>query len=344
MLKKYWNSILFGLFLLFWWLLIFWFIDFWLDWILKKILAFLYVIIWFYVLIMGWDSLVNWWIWIAKIYRIPSIVIWLTIISFWTSAPEFFVNVLASIKWESWIVISNVIWSNLSNILLILWITSIIFPLVVKKNILKREIPISILATLIIILLLNIWSDLSRIDWVILFILFGGFMYYVAKLSGDTESDEEDKIKLSFWKSIFMIIVWILWLYIGGELIVNNSVFIAESFGLSDVLIWATIVALWTSLPELTASVIAAKNKQTDMALWNIIWSNIFNILWILWASSVISNIEFNTVLQFDVIYLLIASIIVFIFAHTSKKISKIEWIFLLLIYIFYILYIVMRW
>jgi cation:H+ antiporter len=169
-------------------------------------------------------------------------------------------------------------------------------------------------------------------------------MYCVAKLSQNNKVEENDKTeKSNFWQSIFMISIWILWLYIGGELIVNNAVFIAEWFGVSDILIWATIIALWTSLPELTASVIAARNKQTDMALWNIIWSNIFNIFWILWASSLISNITFDPLLRFDSIYLLVVSVIVFIFAYTSKKISKVEWIFLLLLYIVYIVYIVIR-
>ncbi len=331
--------------------------------IVNPILSIVAIIIWLFILLQWWDYLVDWSGSIAKIKKIPPIVIWLTIISFGTSAPEFFVNVLAAIKWQTDLLISNIIGSNLSNLLLILGLAAIIaWWLKVNNNTLYREIPFSFLAVLILLILSNdllidwldwkvLWFELSnyisRIDWLILLSFFIIFLYYVFSISKNWDINWLEDINQYWWlKSLSYVILWILWLYIWGELIVNNAKLLAEKIGISQILIWSTIVAIWTSLPELVATIIAAIKKQTDMAVGNIIWSNIFNIFWIWWASSIIKPVWVEMSLNIDMIILLIATFIVFISIYVTKekKVTSIIWFLLIWLYIGYLFFTILRW
>lgn len=309
------------------------------------------LIIWFFALIKWADLLVDWASSFAKKLWISSLVIWLTIVAFGTSAPELVVSIISWIQWKTELTISNVLWSNISNILLILGLTSVIYPIAMPKSTVKKEIPFVIFVSTIIILLLYDW-ELSRFDSMILLVFFIIFLYYtftIAYQKTSIEEEEEEKkesesIKVfSTNKSIIFIIIWLTWLILWWKFIVNSAVNIASSFWLPESFIWVTIIAVWTSLPELAASIVAAFKKNTDMAIWWIVWSNIFNILWILWISSLISPLNWYEWMHIDLSIELIASIILFSSAFIFKKyiINRPEWFLFLIWYFSYIWYLI---
>jgi len=278
---------------------------------------------------------------IAKKYNISPLVIWLTIIAFWTSAPELVVNMISAYSGNTQLAISNIVWSNISNIFLILWVTAIIYPIAIPNWAIKKEIPFLIMSSIILMLLLTD-GILTKADAWILAILFTWFLYYTYNESKKKNLDIDEEIKeMTTLKSIIFIILWLTWLIIWWKLIVDSAVNIAQSYWLPQSFIGITIVAIWTSLPELAASVTAALKKQTDMALGWVIGSNIFNTLWILWATGLIHPLQGYQNMKLDLTIEIIASFLIFISAFTMKKymISKTEWILLVLFYISYIGY-----
>ncbi len=302
---------------------------------------FILLIIWFILLIKWADILVDWAASIAKKHNISPLVIWLTIVAFWTSAPELVVNILSAYSWNTDLAISNIIWSNISNIFLILWITAIIYPIAIPNSAIKKEIPFLIMSSIILMLLL-LDGILTRADAWILAILFAGFLYYTYNESKKKSLNINNEIKeISNLKAIIFVILWLTWLIIWGKFIVNSAVNIAQSYWLPESFIGITIVAIWTSLPELAASVTAALKKQTDMALGWVIGSNIFNTLWILWATGLIHPMKGYQNMKLDLSIEIIASFLIFFAAFTMKKymISKTEGILLVLFYISYIWY-----
>lgn len=312
------------------------------------------IILWLLTLIIWWDMLVNWSSSLAIKYDIPPIVVWLTIVSFGTSAPELVVSLLSAIKWNADLSISNVIWSNMINLLLILWISAYIYRIKVNKSTLHYEIPFSLISSVILFIIVNdrmiSWASediLSRWDWLVLLSFFGVFMYYIYRLLRvwNIESEVEEISENSTPRSLIFIILWMIGLYIWWKLTVEWSVFIAESYWVSQMLIWATIIWIWTSLPELVASVIAALKKKSDIAIGNVIWSNIFNLLWILWLSWSIININYNNQMNFDLILLTLATCVLLLIIKFTKwhYISKKIWIGLILLYIFYLAVIIIR-
>lgn len=310
-------------------------------------------------LIWWWEMLVTWSSSVAKKFSIPPIVIGLTVLAFWTSAPELFVNLIASAKWETGLLISNVIGSNLSNILLIGGTAAIITQLPVNKNTLRKEIPFSLLVTALAFFLINDiflkWSSaniLSLWDWIILLAFFGGFLWYVFQLvkSHNTnkiqdKTSESDGPSMSIWKSLFSIGLGIYGLYVWWELIVNYASLLAEMFGVSKVMIGASIVAIGTSIPELVTSVIAARSKQTDMAVWNIIGSNIFNIVWIIGLCSVIRPVPIVQSLNIDIILLFGVTILLRVILYTNKHRVLKRWrgIFMIVLYVCYLWFLLRR-
>ncbi len=321
------------------------------------IISLILCILWLTTLIYAWDKLVDGSSNIAYRLKIPAIVVWLTVVSFWTSAPELVVSMMAALNGSADISIANVVGSNIVNLLFILWVSAFIFPITVNKWTLRYEIPFSLIITFILFVLLNDvffkssldTNILSRLDGLVLLALFAIFMYYIYRIikiwwSNDVENEETPK---TFWipTSIFYIVLWIFGLYLWGNLTVWWASYIAKQMWVSELLIWATIVAIWTSLPELVASIIAAKKKQSDLAIWNVIWSNIFNILWILWATWVVTNINFNTKMTFDIILLMIITFILIVFSKFSKdnKLWKLFWVIFMLIYVLYTVFIIIR-
>jgi len=305
------------------------------DYILL-ILGFIFLIKWSDLLVDGASS-------IAKKFGISSLVIGLTIVAFWSSAPELVINLISWFQGKTDLAVSNILGSNISNILLILWITALICPIALPKSTVKKEIPYLIFVAAILILLIYDW-DINTFDASILSILFVGFLYYTFSIAKNWTSDEEEEIQLMWnFKANIYIILGFIWLIGGWKMIVDSAVSIASNFGLPEAFIWVTIVAIGTSLPELAVSVIAALKKKTDMAVWAVVWSNIFNTLWILWATGLITTLPAYDWIHIDLWVNLIASLLIFIFAFTFKKhlLERKEGIILIIAYISYIWYLI---
>lgn len=289
---------------------------------------------------------------LAKRFAIPEIVIGLTIVAFGTSAPELVVNVFSSIGQKSDLVLGNIIGSNVFNTLLILGIAGLIYPLEVQRNSVKKEIPFSFMVTVIFFFLANdalffnsTTSRVSRLDGVILLLLFGGFLYYTFGLS-KIKPGNSDEIKLySQAKTWIFIALGFIGLFVGGKLVVDHAVKIAQALRVSEKLIALTIVSMGTSLPELATSAVAAIKKRSDLAVGNVIGSNIFNILFIMGTSTLISPIRYGTVFNFDIYVFGLGTLLLFIamFTLKARKLDRWEAFLLLSLYIVYMVYIISR-
>lgn len=250
---------------------------------------------------------------------------------------------LASIEGHTDLAISNILGSNIANILLILGVAAIIFPITAKRNTALKEIPLSLLAVTVLGLMVNDktgFYGLSRIDGLVLLTFFVAFLYYTFSVSKKNKDVPiEDIKKMSTKKSIVFIFLGLLGLTLGGKWIVDGAVKIAEIFNISESLIGLTIVAIGTSLPELATSAIAAYKKQTDIAIGNVIGSNIFNIFWILGFSAVITPIPFDASSNLDIVVAAVASLILFSVMFIGKKRTIERWqgAFMVFLYITYI-------
>lgn len=308
------------------------------------------IIIGFVLLIKGADWMVSGSTLLAKKNKIPDLAIGLTIVAFGTSAPELVVNTVASFENHSDIVLGNVIGSNNFNLFMILGIVGLIFPIVVQSSTVWKEIPISFVAAVAFLVLANgyVFSDmgLSRMDGIILLILFFLFLFYIYKqMKSDDSSSEVVVVKAPNAKIWGLIALGLIGLVIGGKLIVDNAVTIASELGVSEKIIGLTIIAAGTSLPELMTSVVAAMKKNSDIAIGNIIGSNIFNIFLILSVSSLVRPITFSTVFNTDIYLLLGGTLFLFVAMFTGKKKTLDRWesAVLLLVFISYTTYLVMK-
>lgn len=309
------------------------------------ILAICLIIAGFALLILGADWLVDGSSGIAKKFHIPEIIIGLTIVSIGTSMPELFVSITSAIDGYSDMAIGNVIGSNLSNLLLILGLSSIIKPVFFQLETKKYEIPMCLFFTVILMIFCNTANTISRIEAVILLILFClfiGYTIYIAKKESQKEvldisvhTSENKTIK-----NIILVILGIITLKIGGDLTVNNAVVVAKQFNLSEKIISLTILAIGTSLPELVTSVTAAIKGNSDIAIGNIIGSNIFNMLLIIGVSSLIKPIVFNVSYNFDLTILLISTIVLAIFPIIPPKneMSRMNGIIYFIAYLVYLI------
>lgn len=309
-------------------------------------MEYLLLILWFILLIKWADILVEWAGSIAKKFGISSLVIGLTIIAFGSSAPELVVNLFAATQGKTQLAIGNILGSNISNLLLIIWITSLISPLAMPHSTVKKEIPFMILAALILWGLLLNDGIISRYDALILSALFGYFLYYLYTIAKNNKSKQEDQIEImSTQKSLLFTFGWLIGLIGWGKLIVDNAVSIASNLGLSEAFIWVTIVAIGTSLPELAATIMAAVKKNTDMAIGWVIGSNIFNTLWIIWATGLIAPLEGYEWMWIDIGVNILASFLILSSAFLLKKkmVDRPEGAVLLLLYISYITYLVIN-
>ncbi len=305
------------------------------------------------ILIKGADLLVDGSSALAKRMKISEIVIGLTIVSFGTSAPELIVNVLAAVNKKNEIVLGNIIGSNIFNLLLILGVAGVIYPISVKKNTVFKEIPFSFLAIILIFVLgndnlffKNSQNYLSILDGLILLILFFGFMYYIYTISKSDASSTEKKYQvMSGLKSIIFIVLGLIGLFGGGKLVVDSAVIIAQKLGVSEKLIALTIISGGTSLPELMTSAVAAFKKNSDIAIGNIVGSNIFNIFWILGLSALINPVKYDIVFNSDLAVLAGATLLLFLFMFTfsKNKLDRIESAIFLIIYLIYMAVIVYR-
>ncbi len=300
----------------------------------------LILIIGFIMLIKGADFLIDGAVGLSRKLQIPEIVIGLTVIAFGTSMPELVVNGFAAFAKQGDVIYGNVIGSNIANILLILGITGLLCPIFMPLNTVKKEIPISFFA---IIILWFISKDgvLSRIDSLILLSFFIGFLLYIIKLSKTGTEEIETTNSLSSRKMLIFLIIGFAGLIYGGKLVVDSAVKIAMIFNVSKKLIALTIVSVGTSLPELAASIIAAKKGQTDIALGNVIGSNIFNIFLIMGMSSMISPVNYDFKFNFDIGVLLYATLLPIGIAYVGRRyfIDKFNALILIASYVVYIVY-----
>lgn len=319
-------------------------------------LVYILFVVGFVLLIKGADWLVSGSASVAKKYNISDLVIGLTIVSMGTSMPELIVNILASTSGASEIAIGNVVGSNIANILLILGVAAFIYPLTIKESTVMSQIPFSIIAILLVAFAANapIFNPdyslmISRLDGVVFILFFALFMVYIIKLAREGRADmiEEapDKI-LPMGKSILFILLGMVGLFLGGKWVVDGAIKIAEQFGLSQNLIGLTIVAIGTSLPELVTSAMAAYRKNTDIAVANVIGSNIFNLLWVLGISAMISPMKYDPVVNADIIVLLVATCLIIFSLMTGRaknQIGKPTGIFFLACYIAYTAFLIYR-
>lgn len=314
------------------------------------------LILGFILLIKGADIFVDAASNIAKKFKIPSIIVGLTIVSLGTSAPELAVSLISSMEGSNGIAIGNVLGSNIFNTLMVLGITAIIMPILIKKSTMFKDYLVNIVVSLGLLILtfgrtlFNKEAELSRISGIILLIsciIYTFYLIKTAKNSDAEEEEEEDRNDYKLGVSIVKIIIGIIGIVIGGNLVVNSASSIAYSFGLSDKLVGLTIVAMGTSLPELVTSIIAATKGENDIAIGNVLGSNIFNILLILGVSSTINPILVSSSLIVDMIFLIFISIVLGISMFTGKKekfsLGKIEGLVLVLLYISYMVFIIYR-
>ena len=306
------------------------------------------------ILIGGAESLVRGASSISKRAGIPTIVIGLTIVAFGTSAPEFVVNVFSAFQGTTDLALGNIIGSNITNILLILGISALVVDLKVQENTTWKEIPFAFLAMLTVFIMTNdkiinggAENVLTRTDGLILLIFFAVFMYYIIELTrkGDNGAEQEEIKSYSVFVSIFLTIGGLLALFFGGKLLVGQAVALAQMAGLSEMLIGLTIVAVGTSLPEMATSIIAASRGQSDIAIGNVVGSNIFNVFWILGVTSLIKPISINVGANFDIFVSLTATAILFFAMFVGKKHKLERWQggLFLLVYLTYMIYIVQR-
>ena len=314
------------------------------------IIPILLVVAGFISLIFGANWLVDGASALAKKYKVSDLMIGLTIVAFGTSAPELVVNSIASVKGYSDIVLGNIVGSNNFNLFIILGLTGLILPIKVQSSTAWREIPISLFITILLLFLLNdfVFTGItysSRVDGVIMLVLFGFFLFYVFnQMKSDLQSvtEENQKSALKIW---MLIIVGLGGLVLGGQLVVVNSVEIADTMGISEKIIGLTIVAAGTSLPELVTSIVAASKRNSDIAIGNVIGSNVFNILLILSISSIIRPIEFNAKFNLDLFILIGGTIFLFTSMLTGqrKKLDRWEAGILFGFYIIYTIYLIAK-
>ena len=302
------------------------------------------LILGFVVLIKGDDWLVDGASSLARKHNVSDLAIGLTVVAFGTSAPELVVNVFASIQGHEAIVFGNIIGSNNFNLYVILGIAGLITPLVVQSSTVRKEIPLSFIAMLLLFFLANNFflsetRVLSRIDGLILLAMFAFFLYYVySQLKSDPAEKVSEHHLPGHVKIWGLIILGLGGLILGGRLVVTSAIELATMLGVSEKIIGLTIVAAGTSMPELATSVVAALKKNNDIAVGNIIGSNIFNIFFILGISAVLRPLGFDTSFNTD-IYLLAfgtAVLLIFMFTGRKKRLDRWEAAILLAIYIGY--------
>jgi len=287
---------------------------------------------------------------LARKMRVSEIAIGLTVVSFGTSAPELLVNVMASVQGSSSLVLSNVIGSNIFNILLILGVSGLIYPLVVQKNAVWKEIPFSLLAVVMLFTSVTMICSLpgegltiSRLEGMVFLAIFVAFLLYVYRISGIDASIDVPVEHMSTLKIILFLLAGILGLVIGGRLVVTGAVALSSALGISQRIIGLTVVSAGTSLPELATSAVAAYRQKSDMAVGNVIGSNIFNILFILGISAIIQPVEYDRAFNVEMIILGVATLFLFVamFTGRKRKLDRWEALIMLLVFFMYLVYLV---
>ena len=317
------------------------------------LMAVILLLVGFVLLIKGADFFVDGSSAVAKILKVPTLIIGLTIVAMGTSLPELSVSITASMAGSNALAVSNVIGSNIFNLIVVLGASALMAPLYVSKDVLKKDFPFSVVCAVLLLILGYIEMELRRYDGIIFLVLFICFIAYQihsakkarkAALEAGNAADDEDEIKnIPLWLAFIYIVGGAVAVKFGGDFVVNSAKEIAAFFGLSENLIGLTIVALGTSLPELVTSVVAARKNQLDMAIGNVVGSNVFNILMILGVAATVSPISFIMENVIDIVVLLGFSLLVWLMCFLRKKLDKLEGAIMLLGYVGYMVYIIMR-
>jgi len=316
-------------------------------------------------LIKGGDLLVDGASSLARRFNISELAIGLTVVAFGTSAPELVVSLAAAVGGHPEISLGNVIGSNNFNLLAILGITGVIAPIAVQKNTIRLEIPFSLLAVIILFGLANInifpneEKMITRIDAGLLLVFFVLFLFYVYKSmkadapdispngvsEGSHEGGEAGKKTLSLFKSVLFVVLGLAFLVVGGRVVVNSAVALAKAMNISEKIIGLTIIAVGTSLPELVTSITAIVKKSSDIAIGNIIGSNIFNIFLILGTSAMVSPINYSSIFDRDLYFLVLSTVLLFLamFIGNKKKLDRWQAAIFLLLYVGYVVYLILQ-
>ena len=300
------------------------------------------LIVGFGLLIKGADFFVDGASSIAGKLKVPSLIIGLTVVSMGTSMPEAAVSVSASLSGDNAISLGNVIGSNIFNLLMVVGISAIIAPVVSDKDILKRDMPVNIVITAVLFAML-LDGNLSRIDAVILLVLFVAYMFLLIRSAMKNRVEGENPKIYSWVKSIIFVVVGLAAIIGGGQLVVNSAKTIAITLGMGETLVGLTVVAIGTSLPELVTSVVAARKGDSGIAMGNAVGSCIFNVLMILGLAGVIKPMSADSAFYIDSAILIGISALMLLFAFTKRKTGRLEGAVCVLIYVAYTAYIIMR-
>lgn len=314
-------------------------------------LVYLLFVVGFVLLIKGADWLIDGAVSIAQRLKVPDLVVGLTVVAFGTSAPEMAVNIIASVNDNNGLAIGNIVGSNIANVLFILGFCAIIRNLTVQKSTITAEIPLSLLAALLLGYMVNdtitdegAVNQVSRTDGLVLIGMFALFIFYTLRLSKADVSEEIPHVpKMSVTTALGLFVVGLVALILGGHWIVEGAVHIATQMGYSETFIGLTVVSIGTSLPEFATSVAAVRKGSTDLAIGNVIGSNIFNIFWVLGLSAVISPVTFNVADNFN-IYVVIATnlfLLAALFIGTKHQVNRWQGALMLVGYVAYLGYLV---
>lgn len=315
------------------------------------------LVIGFVFLVKGADAFVEGCSSIAKRYHVPSLIIGMTIVAMGTSLPETAVSITASVTGNNELAVSNAVGSNIFNLMVVVGVCTLFTSVAVQMTTLKKDFPISVACAVLLLILGTIGMTLGHIDGIIFIVLFALFIIYMIRSAQTSRSKNEDLNveeaeylleaeeiqEMSVGKSLLYIILGGIAIAFGSDWVVDGSCTIAATIGVSQTFIGLTVVAFGTSLPELVTSVVAAKKGEVDMALGNVIGSNIFNILMVLGIAGAISPVAFLMDNLIDIIVLLVFSILVWIMAWTKKELNKKEGLLMLVLYAVYVVYICMR-
>lgn len=297
----------------------------------------LLLLVGFVLLIKGADFFVDGSSSVAKLLKIPSVVIGLTIVALGTSAPEAAVSITAGISGSNEIAVSNVVGSNIFNMLMVVGVCAIIKSFQLDKNILKRDFPVNIAANAVLLVMMLIGSVLSRFNGIVLLVMMAVYIVWLVINALKNREEGSDEIKtLSPVLSVVYIVGGLAAVIFGGDLVVDNATVLAQAMGWSETFIGLTIIAIGTSLPELVTSVVASKKGENGLALGNVVGSNIFNIMFILGLSSSISPIAVDSRAIVNTVLLLGATIAMYVLCVARKKLGRIEGIIMVSLYAVY--------
>ena len=306
---------------------------------MKFLVAILLLIAGFVLLIKGADWFVDGAAGIAARFGIPQLVIGLTIVAMGTSAPEAAVSITAATSGNAGITIGNVIGSNILNVLIILGLTAVIIAVPVQKSTVKWEMPFMHIITIVLAVLGFTGGEIVLWEGIVLWALFLVYLGYLFKMAKNGTEEEEEEELQPLWKQLCMLAVGIVMIVFGSDMTVDNATILAEAFGMDDRLIGLTIVAFGTSLPELVTSVTAARKGKADIAIGNIVGSNIFNILFVVGTSALIIPVVFVSSFIIDCLIAVAAGVLLWLFVFRSKKLTRAGGITMLVCYAAYFVY-----